>query len=181
MRDAIQHGADMVEFDVQVSKDLVPVVYHEFRLCVQTRSKQGGDIMLDIPVKDLSLAELQGLQVHHPSEKEGGLKSFGNEGEEAHQAFPKLEDILVKLDQHCGFNIEVISATELLLNLSTSTFLPDKVQSADEGPAGGGQKPDGDEPVPGSGAENGPQTRRRQEDHLLLLQPRCLYDVSFYF
>ena len=26
--------------------------------------------MLDIPVKDLSLAELQGLQVHHPSEKE---------------------------------------------------------------------------------------------------------------
>ena len=63
MRDAIQHGADMVEFDVQVSKDLVPVVYHEFRLCVQTRSKQGGDIMLDIPVKDLSLAELQGLQV----------------------------------------------------------------------------------------------------------------------
>ena len=41
MRDAIQHGADMVEFDVQVSKDLVPVIYHEFRLCVQTRSKQG--------------------------------------------------------------------------------------------------------------------------------------------
>ena len=107
MRDAIQHGADMVEFDVQVSKDLVPVVYHEFRLCVQTRSKQGGDIMLDIPVKDLSLAELQGLKVHHPSEREGGLKSFGNEGEEAHQAFPKLEDILVKLDQHCGFNIEI--------------------------------------------------------------------------
>ena len=63
MRDAIQHGADMVEFDVQVSKDLVPVVYHEFRLCVQTRSKQGGDIMLDIPVKDLSVAELQGLKV----------------------------------------------------------------------------------------------------------------------
>ena len=126
MRDAIQHGADMVEFDVQVSKDLVPVVYHEFRLCVQTRSKQGGDIMLDIPVKDLSLAELQGLKVdlkyfpqfkifslnfhdkvHHPSEREGGLKSFGNEGEEAHQAFPKLEDILGELDQHCGFNIEV--------------------------------------------------------------------------
>merc|ERR1719266_3061055 len=61
----------MVEFDVQVSKDLVPVIYHEFRLCVQTRSKQGG------------------------------LKSFGNEAEEAHQAFPKLEDILDKLDQHC--------------------------------------------------------------------------------
>ena len=44
MKDAIQHGADMVEFDVQVSKDLVPVLYHEFRLCVQTRTKQGGDL-----------------------------------------------------------------------------------------------------------------------------------------
>ena len=74
MKDAIQHGADMVEFDVQVSKDLVPVLYHEFRLCVQTRTKQGGDLMLDIPVKDLTLAELQGLKVHHPSEKVSGLK-----------------------------------------------------------------------------------------------------------
>jgi len=107
MKDAIQHGADMVEFDVQVSKDLVPVVYHEFRLCVQTRTKQGGDIMLDIPVKDLTLPELQALKVHHPSEKESGLKSFGNEGDEEHQPFPTLESILCKLDQHCGFNIEI--------------------------------------------------------------------------
>lgn len=71
MRDAIQHGADMVEFDVQVSRDLVPVLFHEFRLCVQTRTKKSGpDVMLDIPVKDLTLAELHSLQIHHPSERE---------------------------------------------------------------------------------------------------------------
>jgi len=107
MRDAIQHGADMVEFDVQVSKDLVPIVFHEFNLCVQTKTKKGGDLMLDVPVKDLTLAELQGLKSHHPSEKEDGVKSFGNEGDTDHDPFPTLEDILLSLDVHCGFNIEL--------------------------------------------------------------------------
>ena len=90
-----------------MSRDLVPVVYHEFRLCVQTKTKIGGELMLDIPVKDLSLAELQRLKIHHPSEKEGGVKMFGNDGQEEHEPFPTLEDVLVKLDTHCGFNIEI--------------------------------------------------------------------------
>ena len=102
---------------------------------------------------------------------QGGLKSFGNEGEVAHQAFPKLEDILVELDQHCGFNIEVISTTKHSQPSNLNLSPVDKVQPADEGPTGGRQEPDGDESVPGPGSENCPQTRRRQEDHLLLLQP----------
>ena len=32
---------------------------------------------------------------------------FGNDGEEDHEPFPTLEDVLVKLDTHCGFNIEI--------------------------------------------------------------------------
>merc|ERR550534_2743972 len=98
MKDAIQHGADMVEFDVQVSRDLVPVLFHEFKLCVQTRTKAGGELMLEIPVKDLQLQELQRLQIHHPSEKETGVKSWGNAGDEEHEPFPTLEMILF-LDQ----------------------------------------------------------------------------------
>ena len=35
------------------------------------------------------------------------MSSFGNEGEEDHEPFPSLEEILCKLDQHCGFNIEI--------------------------------------------------------------------------
>jgi len=108
MKDAYAHGADMVEFDVQVSKDLVPVLFHEFKICVQTRTKDGdGELMLEIPVKDLTLADMQRLKVHHPSEKEGGVKMFGNENDEDHQPFPTLETILEKLDPYCGFNIEI--------------------------------------------------------------------------
>lgn len=39
MKNAAEHGADMVEFDVQLSKDLVPVVYHDFMIYVSLKSK----------------------------------------------------------------------------------------------------------------------------------------------
>ena len=74
---------------LQLSRDQQPCVYHEFHLCVLTKAKQGHDVMVDVPVKvhslqvlnekksffkDLSLAELQGLKSHHPSEKVAGVK-----------------------------------------------------------------------------------------------------------
>jgi len=107
MNDAVLHGADMVEFDVQVSSDLVPVIYHEFTLCVQSKTKAGGsDIMLEVPVKDLTVAQLHGLKVHHPSEKSAGVKEF-IEVDQDHAAFPTLESALYRVDQSCGFNIEL--------------------------------------------------------------------------
>ena len=33
LRKAGAHGADYVEFDLQLTKDLVPVVYHDFTVC----------------------------------------------------------------------------------------------------------------------------------------------------
>lgn len=36
MEYAVSHGADMLEFDVQLSKDLVPVIYHDVRLTTST-------------------------------------------------------------------------------------------------------------------------------------------------
>ena len=74
MQDAVAHGADMVEFDVQVSRDLVPCIFHEFHLCLLSRAKLGGEVMVDVPVRELSLEELQGLCCHHPSEKVEGIK-----------------------------------------------------------------------------------------------------------
>jgi len=109
LKDAVLHGADMVEFDVQVSADLVPVIYHEFTLCVQTKTKHNGEIMLDVPVKDLTLAQLQGLKVHHPSEKSAGVKTFpeAETGDSNHEPFPTLETALCHVDEDCGFNIEI--------------------------------------------------------------------------
>lgn len=67
LKKAAAHGADMVEFDVQLSKDLVPVIYHDFFVYVSLKKKTvTGEIqhdMLELPMKDLTLAQLMELKV----------------------------------------------------------------------------------------------------------------------
>ena len=41
------------------------------------------------------------LQLHHPSEKSGGLKTFADPDED-HQPFPTLERALSVIDTHAG-------------------------------------------------------------------------------
>ena len=98
----------MVEFDVQVSRDLVPCIYHEFAICVVTKTKENKEVMLEVRVKDLRLEELQGLRSHHPTERERGVKSFETEGLPEHESFPTLSHVLDDLDPSCGANIEVM-------------------------------------------------------------------------
>ena len=63
MKDAVAHGADMVEFDVQVSKDLVPVIFHDFELCASVSKKNGEVHLVEMPLKNLTLEQLQQLKV----------------------------------------------------------------------------------------------------------------------
>jgi glycerophosphocholine phosphodiesterase GPCPD1 len=65
LKNAIDHGADFVEFDVQLSKDLVPIVYHDFHVCISMKKKKHLDEndMLELPVKELTLDQLQLLKV----------------------------------------------------------------------------------------------------------------------
>lgn len=62
---AAEIGADMVEFDVQLSKDLVPVIYHDFHACIALKRKKEQDKtdLLEIPIKDLTISQLQALKV----------------------------------------------------------------------------------------------------------------------
>ncbi len=65
LKDAASHGADMVEFDVHLSKDLVPVIYHNFELMTSVEAKRGGKdrLLVKMPLKDLTLEQLQSLKV----------------------------------------------------------------------------------------------------------------------
>ncbi|KAH8392587.1 hypothetical protein KR215_012159 [Drosophila sulfurigaster] len=110
LKNAADHGADMVEFDVQLSKDLVPVVYHDFMIYVSLKSKcsmQEHDF-LALPMRELTLDQLKKLKVYHTAE---GLsretRSFHNDDLLEHQPFPQLADVLDALDEHIGFNIEI--------------------------------------------------------------------------
>ncbi|XP_035718049.1 glycerophosphocholine phosphodiesterase GPCPD1-like isoform X2 [Vespa mandarinia] len=135
LKTAAYHGADMVEFDVQLSKDYVPVIYHDFYVSISLKRKKQIEAMdtLEIPVKDLTLEQLhllkdlyypgdslgkvlyfvdkseQGVNqlVYHVAEGREKIPRFFDEDLEDHQPFPTLQSVLLELEPHVGCNIEI--------------------------------------------------------------------------
>ena len=99
----------MVEFDVQLSKDLVPVIYHDFFVCTAVHRKTDGQkVLLEMPLKTLTHEQLQQLKIHHVKEQESGqLKTFTDEEDVDHQVCPSLIRAMNEVDVSCGFNIEI--------------------------------------------------------------------------
>lgn len=115
LKKAAAHGADMVEFDVQLSRDLVPVIYHDFHVYVSLKQKKVPDShdMLELPMRELTLEQLRNLKVYHVVEARQKEAKFFDEDLDDHQPFPELCDALTQIDPHVGFNIEVKSSMEL--------------------------------------------------------------------
>ncbi|CAG7836348.1 unnamed protein product, partial [Allacma fusca] len=107
LQQAAERGADFVEFDVQLSKDLVPVLFHDFyvNIGLEQKAKRGGELTtLTIPMKDLTLAQLHELKVYHMSETPG---DDDHELSTDHDPFPTLQHALEVLNPHVGFNVEI--------------------------------------------------------------------------
>ncbi|KAJ0181759.1 hypothetical protein K1T71_002481 [Dendrolimus kikuchii] len=109
LKKAAASGADLLEFDVQLSKDMIPVIYHDFYVCISMKRKKEVEFteMLELPVKDLTLEHLQKLKVYHLVEGRNHEILFFDEDLEEHQPFPTLEDVFKNIDIHVGFNVEL--------------------------------------------------------------------------
>ncbi|XP_055295430.1 glycerophosphocholine phosphodiesterase GPCPD1 [Sitodiplosis mosellana] len=109
LRRAGDAGADMVEFDVQLSKDLVPVIYHDFHVYVSLKKKRSLDEndYLELPMNELTLDQLNHLKVYHQVEGKTRQPKFFDEHLDEHQPFPPLSDVFDALDESVGFNIEI--------------------------------------------------------------------------
>lgn len=109
LKRAAEHGADMVEFDVQLSKDLVPVVYHDLKVFVSLKKKKSLDDndMLELPMSELTLEQLKHLKVYHSAEGKSRQAKFFDEHLDEHQPFPMLADVLEAIDESVGFNVEI--------------------------------------------------------------------------
>lgn len=109
LKRAADHGADMVEFDVQLSKDMVPVVYHDLKVYVSLKKKRSLDEndMLELPMNELTLEQLKHLKVYHSAEGRSKQPKFFDEHLDEHQPFPTLADVLDAIDPSVGFNIEI--------------------------------------------------------------------------
>ncbi|XP_068432929.1 glycerophosphocholine phosphodiesterase GPCPD1 isoform X2 [Clinocottus analis] len=111
-KSAANHGAAYVEFDVHLSKDAVPIVYHDLTCCISTKKKNDKTSLelIEVPVKDLTFDQLQLLKlVHATAMKENDAKDLLEEEEEIdeHQPFPSLSQIFQAIPENVGFNIEL--------------------------------------------------------------------------
>ncbi|GFO17751.1 glycerophosphocholine phosphodiesterase gpcpd1 [Plakobranchus ocellatus] len=113
---AFNHGADFVEFDVLLSKDKVPVVYHDFAVKVlySNKKKHNKDSELfEIPVQSLTLAQLQSMRLFS-GEKNVEINNELEEDSLRHDPFPTLEEVLKSVDESLGFNVEIKYPQELI-------------------------------------------------------------------
>ncbi|CAJ1077434.1 glycerophosphocholine phosphodiesterase GPCPD1 isoform X1 [Xyrichtys novacula] len=111
-KSAAKHGAAYVEFDVHLSKDAVPIVYHDLTCCISTKKKNDKTSLelIEVPVKDLTFDQLQLLKLAHATAiKENDDKDLMEDEEEIdeHQPFPSLSQIFQTIPEHVGFNIEL--------------------------------------------------------------------------
>uniref|UniRef100_A0A8D2ZW00 Glycerophosphocholine phosphodiesterase 1 n=1 Tax=Scophthalmus maximus TaxID=52904 RepID=A0A8D2ZW00_SCOMX len=109
---ASEHGAAFVEFDVHLSKDAVPIVYHDLTCCISTKKKNDKTSLelIEVPVKDLTFVQLQLLKLAHVTAMKGSdHKDLLDDEEEIdeHQPFPSLSQIFQAVPEHVGFNIEL--------------------------------------------------------------------------
>ncbi|KAM9339310.1 glycerophosphocholine phosphodiesterase GPCPD1 [Symphorus nematophorus] len=111
-KSAAKHGAAYVEFDVHLSKDAVPIVYHDLTCCISTKKKNDKTSLelIEVPVKDLTFDQLQLLKLAHATAMKGhdDKDLLDDEDEiDEHQPFPSLSQIFQAIPEHVGFNIEL--------------------------------------------------------------------------
>ncbi|XP_038141948.1 glycerophosphocholine phosphodiesterase GPCPD1 isoform X2 [Cyprinodon tularosa] len=109
---AAKHGVAFVEFDVHLSKDAVPIVYHDLTCCIATKKKKNDQTLelIEVPVKDLTFDQLQLLKLAHVTAMTGSDdKDLLDEEEEIdeYQPFPSLSQIFQAVPENVGFNIEL--------------------------------------------------------------------------
>ncbi|KAF5401301.1 putative glycerophosphocholine phosphodiesterase GPCPD1 T05H10.7 [Paragonimus heterotremus] len=111
-RTAVQHGADFVEMDVQLTKDHRVIVYHDYEAVIISKKKRGGRLSyLPIAIKDLNYEDLRELKVHHSSvlHEEHTHEKMDEEDLDPIelQSFPLLRSCFEEVDPSLGFVIEV--------------------------------------------------------------------------
>lgn len=110
-KSAAKHGVAFVEFDVHLSKDAVPIVYHDLTCCISTKKKNDKNLeLIEVPVKDLTYDQLQLLKLAHVTAmKVNNHKDLLDDEDEIdeHQPFPSLSQIFQAVPENVGFNIEL--------------------------------------------------------------------------
>lgn len=107
---AYNSHADMVELDVHVTADGVPVIYHDFGLRTAPQGKNVTDAsqLEYVLIKDVSYETLKNLRVFAIIEgKVSEYTSHNAQPVKEKRIFPTLEDILAALPNTLGIDVEI--------------------------------------------------------------------------
>ncbi|XP_018494954.1 glycerophosphocholine phosphodiesterase GPCPD1 [Galendromus occidentalis] len=107
---AARHGADMVELDVQLSKDKVPVIYHDFHINIAMKKRRrtvNEEEPLTVAVKDLTSSQLENLKLQPAESHPESRLEFTDEDVDDNQPFPTLRHVLTAIDTRVGCNVEI--------------------------------------------------------------------------
>jgi len=101
--EASKNGADMIEFDVLLTRDEIPVIFHDFtgRACAVLPDNKSS-LPLEVSVVDLTLQQLQSFKVQKCLDSTYAFPSADDE-----RPFPTLQSCFEKVDPNMAFDVEV--------------------------------------------------------------------------
>ncbi|XP_055853777.1 glycerophosphocholine phosphodiesterase GPCPD1-like isoform X2 [Episyrphus balteatus] len=103
-------NVDMIEIDVHITEDLVPVIYHDYKIFTApngTRPKSKDDL-IQVYIKDIRYSQLKDLRIFRVLGDE--IREYPSHNEEErkeHRLFPTLEDLFHELPLGLAINIEI--------------------------------------------------------------------------
>ncbi|XP_067634470.1 putative glycerophosphocholine phosphodiesterase GPCPD1 homolog 2 [Eurosta solidaginis] len=111
MNEAFKAGADMVEFDVMLTRDMVPIIFHDFEILIanETCEKPSSkDELCSKLIKDFSYAELQILTTYRViNDKLVEYTAAIYCANDDERLFPTLKEFFLKTSRYLGCNMEI--------------------------------------------------------------------------
>ncbi|KAH8393352.1 hypothetical protein KR215_006581, partial [Drosophila sulfurigaster] len=110
MQAAGQLGADMVEFDVQLTSDLVPIIHHDYsiRVCIDSKTPTTANDLTEVLIKDITYEQLKQLKTYQVvNNKIIEYPAHDNVEQVEQRLFPTLQDFFENVNLTVGFDIEI--------------------------------------------------------------------------
>ncbi|XP_034476652.1 glycerophosphocholine phosphodiesterase GPCPD1 [Drosophila innubila] len=110
MQAAGELGADLVEFDVHLTSDLVPIIHHDYfiRVCIDSKTPMNRNDLIEVLIKDITYEQLKQLKTYQiVSNKIIEYPAHNNVKQVEQRLFPTLQDFFEQVNLTVGFDIEI--------------------------------------------------------------------------
>ncbi|ALC41107.1 CG9394 [Drosophila busckii] len=107
---AAELGADLLEFDVQLTSDLVAIIHHDYaiRVCIDSKTPTNRMDLIEVLIKDITYEQLKQLKTYQiVGNKIIEYPAHNNVEQPEMRLFPMLQDFFQQVNLSVGFDIEI--------------------------------------------------------------------------